>query len=49
MRNLIVIILALFIGIAGITFRVTHHPIYKGCRHMDVGYSCTLTTWKGNK
>jgi len=49
MRNFYIALLALVIGICGVAFRLTHHPVYRGCSWQADGYVCTLTTWKGNK
>ena len=35
--------------VAGITFRLTHHPVYHHCHRTDLGISCTLRTWEVNK
>jgi hypothetical protein len=49
MKTFYMLLLALIVGIAGITFRATHHPVYRHCHNTADGYVCTLTTWKGNK
>jgi len=49
MKTLAVIILALIIGICGVAFRLTHHPVYRGCSWQAEGYVCKLVKWEGNK
>ena len=49
MKQFYIALLALVIGLCGVGFRLTHHPVYKHCSWQADGYVCTLTTWKGNK
>lgn len=49
MKQFYIALLALVIGLCGVGFRLTHHPVYSHCHQTADGYVCTLTTWKGNK
>lgn len=45
------IITALLIAltIAGVGYRLTHHPVYGHCHKTEDGIVCKLIKWEGNK
>jgi hypothetical protein len=49
MKQFYIALLALVIGLCGVGFRLTHHPIYKHCSWQADGYVCKLVKWEGNK
>lgn len=49
MKSFYLLLIVLALAIGGVVLRATHHPVYGGCSPQSEGYTCTLTSWKGNK
>ena len=48
MKQLIAV-LTLALIVAGVGYRLTHHPVYGSCLMTEEGYICKLIKWEGNK